>query len=444
MTTRDTKLAGIATSEHAAVTSETMSKQAAVTSEPSVPDDTAAPTINATKTNTDASSSITKVNAAQTPNIHSATAQSSRQSSSQSSRQSGSGLTWLLLIINLTFIGATVYGGYYGWHQWHAFQDVQSTQIKRANQETQQLISDELSERITSEQQRMQQQAASLTHTIEQHIAAQNGRLQDMQQQIQRVSGTQATRWQLTEAMVLIRMAGRKIWLESNPQTAILLLQQADYQLANISDSRLYLVRQKIAEDMGQLHTLDHALPDQQVLRLQNLYQIVTTLPLAQTALIAARQNRSIANAGTFWEKAERWFRANIVEINRVEQAVQPLLTEEHTWLLREQVKYQLLIAQQALLQSQADIFRNSLTQITDLLDTHFDSAHPNVNGFQAQLNLVSQHQFATITPDSLSSEIALAQFLQQKNQPTPVNSNVSSELTTPVQPSSNKQEQAL
>lgn len=436
MTTRDSKLTDATTSEHAVVTSDTMPNPVTAPADSGIPTGITTPTANAANTHSNTSEPTKEATASQMNNTHTATA--------QPSRQSGSGLTWLLLLINLTFIGAVVYGGYYGWHQWQAFQSSQSAEIKRANQETQQLVSRELSERITSEQQRLQQQTASLTHTVEQQIAAQNGRLQDMQQHIQRISGTQATRWQLTEAMVLIRMAGRKIWLENNPQTAILLLQQADYQLANISDSRLYLVRQKIAEDMSQLHALEHALPDQQVLRLQNLYQIVATLPFAQAALIADRQNRTFTDIGTFWDKIGQWFKANIVEINRVEQAVQPLLTEEHTWLLREQTKYQLLIAQQTLLQSKADTFRNSLTQITTLLEQHFDVADPNVKGFQAQLDLVSQHKFATATPDALSSEIALAQFLQQEGFPTPINRNLPAKTAPTPQPTDDQQEQAL
>lgn len=441
MTTSDSKLAeDVNTPESAAIASDTSPIRNdspvtdPVTSDPAVSQSSEYQSseyqndeyqnVNSANTQSSAGESAHKATHSKMNNNHTATA--------QPSRQSGSGLTWLLILINLAFIGAAGYGGYWGWNQWLAFQTAQQAQIQLSQNQTQQLITGELTEQITSAQQQIQQQATSLTRNVEQQVASQNTRLQDMQQQIQRLSGTQATSWQTAEAMFLIRMAGRKIWLENNPQTAILLLQQADYQLANISDSRLYLVRQKIAQDIGQLQALKQALPDQQVLRLQSLYQIVDTLPFAQTALIASRQNRNAASNGTFWEKTGQWFKANVVEINRVEQAFQPLLTEEHTWLVREQIKYQLLIAQQGLLQEQSGIFRNSLTQIETLLSQYLDSTHPNVSGFLAQLTLVSQHKFTTTTPDALSSEAALAQFLQQESLPTPVNSSLSSVVTDP------------
>lgn len=407
---------------------------------------------NATSDASAASSAFSETAASHSVN-HDNTATASKSgnstsytATSQPARQSGSGLTWALLLINVIFMAAAGYGGYYGWTQWQLFQTSQQEQIQHTQNETRQQITQQLTQQITkqlsAQQQLTTQQTSSLTQHVEQQVAAQNGRLQDMMQQIQRLSGTQATSWQTAEAMFLIRMAGRKIWLENNPQTAILLLQQADYQLANISDSRLYLVRQKIAQDINQLHAQKQALPDQQVLRLQSLYQSADTLPFARAALIASRQNRSSTNTGSLWERATQWFKTNVVEINRVDQAVQPLLTTEQMWLIREQIRFQLLVAQQALLQEQEEMFRNSLMQLTQLINQYLDPASPNVSGFQAQLNLVSQHKFTKASPKELSSETALAAFLQQQSQPP--GAALSPPSAQPESRQENSQEQAL
>lgn len=439
MTTSDSKLADVTSPEHSNATTDASQANDSPAVSSTISETSASQTVNQDNTST-----------ASTPNTGKS---SQRNTAPQPSRQAGSGLTWLLLLINVIFIGAAGYGGYYGWTQWQLFQTSQQEQIQKAQNETQQQITrqltQEITQQLTAQQQRMEQQASSLTQNTEQQVAAQNGRLQDMMQQIQRLSGTQATSWQTAEAMFLIRMAGRKIWLENNPQTAILLLQQADHQLANISDSRLYLVRQKIAQDINQLHAKKQALPDQQVLRLQSLYQSVETMPFAQSALIASRQNRSSESDGSFWGKTSQWFKTNVIEINRVEQAVQPLLTEEHTWLVREQIRFQLLVAQQALLQEQTDMFRNSLTQLTTLVNQYLDPASPNVSGFQAQLNLVSQHKFTSASPAKLSSETALAAFLQQESQPLGASEALSPTLTQTSpqgdnQQRDNQQEQAL
>ena len=114
MTTSDSKLADVTTPEHSNATTDASRANDS-------------PAVSSINSETSASQTVIQDNTstASTPN---AGKSSQRTAAPQPSRQAGSGLTWLLLLINVIFIGAAGYGGYYGWTQWQLFQTSQQEQ----------------------------------------------------------------------------------------------------------------------------------------------------------------------------------------------------------------------------------------------------------------------------------------------------------------------------
>ena len=76
-------------------------------------------------------------------------------------------------------------------------------------------------------------------------------RLSVMDTRLGEVSGRQPNDWTLAEASYLVRIAGRKLWLEDDIDTAQSLLVAADLRVAELSDPSLYPLRASIAEDIA-------------------------------------------------------------------------------------------------------------------------------------------------------------------------------------------------
>ena len=62
--------------------------------------------------------------------------------------------------------------------------------------------------------------------------------------------------WLLAEADYLVRMAGRKLWLERDANAAVLLLTEADNRLRDLNDASVLPLRQAIAADSAKLKEL--------------------------------------------------------------------------------------------------------------------------------------------------------------------------------------------
>ena len=63
----------------------------------------------------------------------------------------------------------------------------------------------------------------------------------------------QPSDWVLAEADYLLRVAGRKLWLEHDVATSSRMLHAADQRLADLHDPSLLPVREKIHDDIQQL-----------------------------------------------------------------------------------------------------------------------------------------------------------------------------------------------
>ena len=59
--------------------------------------------------------------------------------------------------------------------------------------------------------------------------------------------------WMLAESEYLVRMAGRKLWLEHDIVSAITLLGNADERIKALNDPSLMPIRKALAEDIAKL-----------------------------------------------------------------------------------------------------------------------------------------------------------------------------------------------
>ncbi|MWL74461.1 uroporphyrinogen-III C-methyltransferase, partial [Escherichia coli] len=73
--------------------------------------------------------------------------------------------------------------------------------------------------------------------------------LDEVQQKVATISGTDAKTWLLAQSDFLVKLAGRKLWSDQDVTTAAALLKSADASLADMNDPSLINARRAITED---------------------------------------------------------------------------------------------------------------------------------------------------------------------------------------------------
>lgn len=357
--------------------------------------------------------------AASVSNTSSASTRRSRSSSTASAAaatkaKSGNGLAWFFALVNLGLIGAAGFGGYQGWLYWQDYQAQQAQQIATL-EASQAKLKTELAAQLTKGKTESLNAITSQFDSVQGKLQSQDKRIAEIFEQTQRMSGSKSSHWQISESAFLLRMAGRKLWFEKDAATAIQLLKLADQQLANITDSRLYPIRQKLSQDIAQLQALNYAAPTQTAIQLQALYQQVSKLQFIQPGKLQA-QDAQILDAKTegAWARTARWLKDNIFDVTRHDKPVAPFISEQQQWLVTEQVKYQLLIAQNALLRNQKAVYANALKEVQTALETFFVTDNAQGKTAVAQLATLQNHEFESAYPEQLSSEIALNAYIKQ------------------------------
>jgi uroporphyrin-3 C-methyltransferase len=77
--------------------------------------------------------------------------------------------------------------------------------------------------------------------------------LEEVQQKVAVISGSDAKTWLLAQADFLVKLAGRKLWSDQDVTTAAALLKSADASLADMNDPSLIGARRAITDDIATL-----------------------------------------------------------------------------------------------------------------------------------------------------------------------------------------------
>ncbi len=166
-------------------------------------------------------------------------------------KSSGNGLLWFVVLMLFASVIAMAGAGY-----WYYMQQVSTSQTITAAQQTN-----------TNQIKAMESERATLSAALRDatksnselekaitELQTQNANLalqtESALEQIKNMEGRRPADWLIAEADYLVRMAGRKLWLESDVRTAILLLVNADKRLKSLADPSVLPVRAALAEDI--------------------------------------------------------------------------------------------------------------------------------------------------------------------------------------------------
>jgi uroporphyrin-3 C-methyltransferase len=351
------------------------------------------------------------------------------------------GILWFFTMINLLVLIAIIGAGYWAWLQWQAQNQQQTDALAAQQMSVQQQQSSML------QQQKNIAQSIASNQLVKNDLEQQNQALQTSMQSLieqfqltsaqvlinQRnladVSGRRPADWLLAEADYLVRMAGRKLWLEHDVKTAIMMLQSADSRIQDLDDPSLLPLRAKLAEDLQALQQINQVSTSSIALALGAMLKQVNNLPLAffkrpENDAVDETVTGSIddwrSNLARNWREATK----NFFSFKQVTAEIKPFMSEQQQWLSKEQLKFALLQAQIAVLQENTTLYQQSLQTAFGLLIESFDTEKDNVVQFTNSLSNLQRTDFDINYPKQFNVAPLLQDIIEQRLNNRFVNGN--------------------
>lgn len=310
--------------------------------------------------------------------------------------------------------------GLYG--LWSHYQTQQQAQQERYSQQLKQL------EKALSENQRQQTQLLrsfdALSQQQQQKISqliAQFNELESSQRALRQMNQSPPEQWVLAEVNYLIQLAGQRLWVESDIQTATSLLVSADERIAGLHDARLVPLRRALADDIQSLKSLPKLDIDGIVFTLDSLIEQLDQLPIRKLEIpesITTAQPQEISENPAEWQQNLRlaWehFVDGFIKVEQRVSGVEPLLSPKQSWHLVQNSRLMLQQAQLAALRAQPQHYQNSLSKTHNWLAAHFEADNAQVKSTQQALAKLMLRPVQLDLPKSLKSRALAAELLSQ------------------------------
>ncbi|WP_338888959.1 uroporphyrinogen-III C-methyltransferase [Aeromonas rivipollensis] len=229
--------------------------------------------------------------------------------------------------------------------------------------------------------------------------------------------------WMLAESEYLVRMAGRKLWLEHDIVSAITLLGNADERIKALNDPSLMPIRKALAEDIAQLKGMPRVDREGLTLKLAALSDQIELLPLSTVSMPQAKAepDQAVSANPDEWESnlKKNWvkFTENFITIRRRDGAVEALLSPQQEIFLRENLKTKLLQAQLAVYREQQALYTDSLEKAQRWLTQYFDTDNSATQYMQSELDKLKGEQIQFDYPDQFKTQAMLEQVLTERLQ---------------------------
>ena len=343
--------------------------------------------------------------------------------------------------------------------------DLQSNINDAVNQQNQQFTS--LSQRVDrqlNENQKIQQQ---LTIQINDTTKLNEQNLNIINERLSALSTLDNNVWLISQANYLVHLAGRKIWNDQDYTSARLLLKSADESLAKTNDSSLLTARQAINKDINALSQISFIDADGIIIKLLGLAESLTDLPLVgnykedgqavnqnenktsneettnNNSSSTLNENNQVTSSIDDWSdnllaNAER-FMDKFIKIEKLDakdnhfatcldkagndekqivrcQILKTPLSLEQTLYLRENIRFRLLIAAQAVPRHQERLYQRALHDASTWINAYFDGNTSAVKLFLNDLNNLQKQPISNQNiPDKLDSIIELEKLMQTR-----------------------------
>lgn len=240
--------------------------------------------------------------------------------------------------------------------------------------------------------------------------------------------------WILSEVDYLIKLAGKKIWLENDIGSAIALLAAADQRVVELNDPSLTPLRGALLEDIGTLEALPKRDPDGLVLAFSALERRVNKLIISDATLpeTTAKRATEISSDVLDWKenltKSWRDFVDSFIVINKRDVRLQALLSPEQSWYLQENLRHALAKAEFAIYREQQGIYNLAVANAAELLKNYYDLTDNGTLNFYKSVQRLSERKISVDYPDQLTSMPLLERIIEQRVKKSLASSRVEQE----------------
>lgn len=267
----------------------------------------------------------------------------------------------------------------------------------------------------------IKQQADQLTQAQRQQDALAK-KLEEVQEKVAVISGSDAKTWLLAQADFLVKLAGRKLWSDQDVTTAAALLKSADASLADMNDPSLISARRAITDDIASLSAVSQVDYDGIILKVNQLANQIDNLRLADnndddTPMDSDSDelSSSISEWRVNLQKSWQNFMDSFITVRRRDETAVPLLAPNQDVYLRENIRSRLLVAAQAVPRYQEETYKQALDNVSTWVRAYYDTEDATTKAFLEDVDKLSQQSITMNVPESLQSQALLEKLMQTR-----------------------------
>ncbi|WP_434586898.1 uroporphyrinogen-III C-methyltransferase [Klebsiella sp. R390] len=267
----------------------------------------------------------------------------------------------------------------------------------------------------------LKQQADQLADARHQQEAL-TKQLEEVQQKVAVISGSDAKTWLLAQADFLVKSAGRKLWSDQDVTTAAALLKSADASLADMNDPSLIGARRAITDDISTLSAVSQVDYDGIILKVNQLANQIDNLRLADNNdddspmdSDSEELSSSIGEWRVNLQKSWQNFMDSFITIRRRDETAVPLLAPNQDVYLRENIRSRLLVAAQAVPRHQEETYKQALDNVSTWVRAYYDTEDATTKAFLEDVDKLSQQSITMSVPENLQSQAILEKLMQTR-----------------------------
>lgn len=342
---------------------------------------------------------------------------SSAKNRSEEPKPAGRKRATAALLLALILAGGVGGLSYYQYQKNLEFtQQLQSQVQELKGQVTQDISSsqDEFKQALT--------QAEEAARKAEVQVSQQQKSINSLQKALSDVKGRSSNDWLLAEADYLLKMAGRKLFLEHDVVSATSLMEAADQRIASLNDPSLVNIRQAMTQDISTLKALPLVDQEGLVIKLMDLQKQVEGLPLTSAIIPKALEEKatqSVSEDIDDWQQnltaSLKTFADRFVTVRLRDGDVKPLLSPNQHFYLQENMKSKLETAIQAVTKENNTMYQGALSAAQEWSQRFFDQSSPKVTQFQKELDTLAQQNIQVDYPVKLTSQKPLSDVISER-----------------------------
>lgn len=282
-------------------------------------------------------------------------------------------------------------------------------------------LNTEIKSELTTNQTTIEKQTTTLQHKLETQAEQQQKSIKSLQLAITDIKGRRPNDWLLAEADYLVKMAGRKLFLEHDVESATQLMISADQRIAALNDPSLVTLRKAMAADITQLKSLPIIDKEGLILTLISLQQEIDQLPLANALLSQEekQQEEVVSNDINDWQSnlttSLKDFAGHFITFRTREGNTTPLLSPTQHFYLKENIKAKIETAIKGVYVENNDVYQTSLNVAKQWSGKFFNQQSTKVKKFEQEITKLQEKNITVEYPVKLKAQKPLTDLISER-----------------------------